>query len=182
MKPRLESWNVLATAKEREQRHLVKLLKRFGDFRWTKFLGVLVGRVEDHEAFLAQLQRHEEDAPGFLRPLAKLVPIEQTFTFTVDTFPVRLKEAVLGYADRIDSGSFYVRIERRGHAGEIHGQNLEQEMDRALIEILKGRGETPSVDFKSPDLIVAVETIGEECGIGALPRALRTRYPFVRVP
>jgi tRNA(Ser,Leu) C12 N-acetylase TAN1 len=55
-------------------------------------------------------------------------------------------------------------------------------MDRALIELLKGRGETPSVDFKNPDLIVAVETIGEECGVGVLPRALRTRYPFVRVP
>lgn len=178
----MEPWNILATAREREQRHLARLLKRFGDFRWTRFLGVLIGRVEDHEAFFAQLQRHEEDEPGFLRPLAKLVPIEQTFAFTVETFPVRLKEAVLGYADRIDSGSFYVRVERRGHAGELHGQHLEQEMDRSLMEILTAKGEAPSIDFKNPDLIVAVETIGEECGIGVLPRALRTRYPFVRVP
>ncbi|OGW70049.1 MAG: hypothetical protein A3A88_00975 [Nitrospirae bacterium RIFCSPLOWO2_01_FULL_62_17] len=182
METMLDSWNILATAKERDQRHLVRLLKRFGDFRWTRFLGVLIGRVEDHEAFFAQLQRHEEDEPGFLHPLAKLVPIEQTFAFTVDTFPVRLKEAVLGYAERIGSGSFYVRIERRGGAGEIHSQQLEQELDRTVCDALRARGETPSVDFKNPDLIVAVETIGEECGIGVLPRALRMRYPFVRVP
>lgn len=177
-----EPWNVLATAREREQRHLAKLLKRFGDFRWTKFLGVLVGRVADHEAFFAQLARQEEDEPGFLRPLAKLVPIERTFAFTAETLPALLKEAVLGYAGRIGGGSFYVRIERRGLAGAIHSQQLEQELDRALCEVLRAGGEAPSVTFTDPDYIVAVETIGEEGGIGLLPRALRARYPFVRVP
>lgn len=35
--------------------------------------GVMVGRVEDLEAFCEQLRRHEESEPGFLDSLAKVV-------------------------------------------------------------------------------------------------------------
>ncbi len=177
-----DGWNVLATAKDRDQRHLAARLKHFGDFRWTPFRGVLVGRVEDHEAFFEQLRRSEEERPGFLDPLAKLVPIERTFRFTVEEFAARLKEAVLAYADRIGSGSFYVRLERRGHKEAIHGQPLEQELDQALRDVLVARGQSPTVTFTDPDLIVAVETVGDVCGVGAIPRSLRARFPFVRVP
>lgn len=38
-------WNVVVTAKDHERRHLARLVKRLGDFCWTPFLGVLVGRV-----------------------------------------------------------------------------------------------------------------------------------------
>lgn len=175
-------WNILATARGKDQRHLARRLQGFGDFWWTPFRGVLLGRVEDYESFFEQLRRSEEDRPGFLSPLAKLVPIERTFAFTVETLMERLKEAVLPYADRIDDGSFYVRVERRGHAGEVHGQHLEQELDRALRDLLIAKGHVPRVDFKDADLIVVVETIGGVCGVGTIPRALRTRFPFVHVP
>jgi hypothetical protein len=77
----LENWNVLATAKDMEQRRLAGLLRRFGNFRRTRFLGVLVGRVKEPEAFFEELRRHEEEEPGFLDPLSKLVPIDRTFGF-----------------------------------------------------------------------------------------------------
>lgn len=176
------AWNVVLTAKNHEQRHLARLVKRLGDFWWTPFLGILIGRVEDHEAFCDQLRRSEEDQPGFLHPLARLVPIDGTFTFQIETLPAQLRQAVLAYVDRIDSGSFYVRIERRGHAGEIHSQPLEQELDRTLIEHLEGQGGAPRIDFKDPDAIVAVELIGDECGVGLITRAMRERFPFVKVP
>lgn len=99
-------WNVVVTARDHEQRHLARLVKRLGDFWWTPFLGVLVGRVEDHEAFCGQLCRNEEERPGFLRPLARLIPIDRTVTFQVEHLPAQLERAVLAYADRIDSGSF----------------------------------------------------------------------------
>lgn len=177
-----EAWNVLATAKDRDQRHLARRLKRYGDFHWTPFRGVLIGRVEDHEAFFEQLQRSEEERPGFLDPLAKLVPIDRVIAFTVETFAERLKEAVLLYAERIGSGSFYVRIERRGHKEAIHSQQLEQELDQALRDALVARGQSPTVAFKDPDLIVVVETVGDVCGVGAITRDQRARFPFVRVP
>lgn len=175
-------WNVVVTAKDHEQQHLARLVKRLGDFWWTPFLGLLVGRVEDHEAFCDQLRRNGEDRPGFLRPLARLVPIDRTFAFQVEGLAAKLGGAVLVYADRIDSGSFYVRIERRGHPGAIHSQSLEQELDRVLMEAMKERGAAPRIDFKDPDSIVAVELIGDECGIGLITRAMRERFPFVKVP
>jgi len=73
-------WNVLATAKDHEQSHLAKRLKRLGDFRWSPYLGVLIGRVEDHQAFFDQLRRNEEVEPGYLLPLARVVPLEKTLT------------------------------------------------------------------------------------------------------
>lgn len=178
----LEHWNVLATAKEGEQRRLAALLRRFGEFRRARFLGVIVGRVEKPEALFEQLQHKEEEQPGFLDPLSKLVPIDRTFDFTLENFAERLKDAVLPYAELIGSGSFYLRIERRGHAGEIHSQRQEQRLDQALREYLMARGHTPSVDFKDPDVIIVAETLDDECGVGAITRALRSRFPFVRVP
>jgi tRNA(Ser,Leu) C12 N-acetylase TAN1 len=178
----LENWNVLATAKNLQQRQVAKILRQFGDFRWTRFLGVLVGRVDEPEAFFEQLQSREKRSPGFLEPLSKLVPINHTFTFTLGNFGERLKEEVLRYAETIGSGSFYVRIERRGHAGEIHSQHLEQELDSALRKSLEERGHTPSVDFEDPDVILAAETLDDECGVGLITRTLRNRFSFVRVP
>lgn len=107
-------WNVIATASAHEHRNLGRMLKRFGDFRWTPYLGVLVGRVEDHQALFEQLRRWEEDEPGFLAPLARIIPIDRTFDFTVESLLPRLREEVLPYAERINSWSFYVRLERRG--------------------------------------------------------------------
>jgi tRNA(Ser,Leu) C12 N-acetylase TAN1 len=178
----LLSWNVVVTAKDHEQRHLATCVKRLGDFWWTPFLGLLVGRVEDHEAFCEQLLRCEEERPGFLRPLARLIPIDRMFAFQVEHLPAQLEQAVLTYADRIDSGSFYVRIERRGHVGDIHSQLLEQELGRTLLARLREQGAAPLIDFKDPDGIVAVELIGDECGVGLITRTMRERFPFVKVP
>lgn len=178
----LPSWNVVVTAKDHEQRQLARLVKRMGDFWWTPFLGVLIRRVEDHDAFCDQLRRSEEDQPGFLHPLARLVPIDSTFNVQIETLPAQLEKSVLGYADRIDSGSFYVRIERRGHAGDIQSQPLEQELGCTLIEHLRRQGAAPRIAFKDPDAIVAVELIGDECGVGLITRTMRERSPFVKVP
>lgn len=175
-------WNVLATAKNREQRRLVRLVRGLGDFWWTPFLGVLVGRVEDHEAFCDQLRRREEQRPGALYPLARVVPIEDTFVCQPETLPGLLKEAVLRHADRIDSGAFYVRVECRGHAGASHIHELERELDRTVIQHLHSQGAAPRVDFKNPDAIVVLELIGDECGVGVLTRPMRERFPFIKVP
>jgi tRNA(Ser,Leu) C12 N-acetylase TAN1 len=175
-------WNVLATARNHEHGHLARRLKRFGDFRWAPYLGVLIGRVEDHEAFFDQLRLAGEVKPGFLLPLARLVPLDRTFVFATDTLIPLLKAELLTSADQIGSGSFYVRIERRGHKGEIHSRQIEQEVAHALVASLEERGCTPHVDFHDPDVIIAIEIIGDECGVGFITKSLRERYPFVKVP
>jgi tRNA(Ser,Leu) C12 N-acetylase TAN1 len=176
------SWNIVATAKDKDAQRLGHRLRRFGDFWWTPFRGVMIGRVQDHEAFCEQLRRHQENDPSFLDSVAKVVPIDQTFSFTVDIFPDRLKEAVEKYVESIDGGSFYVRIERRGHHGKIHTQQLEQQLDQMLCEKLTAMGHAPTINFKDPDAIIVAETIGDVCGVGMISRTMRTRFPFVRVP
>jgi tRNA(Ser,Leu) C12 N-acetylase TAN1 len=36
-------------------------------------------------------------------------------------------------------------------------------------------------EFADPDFVIAAETLGTECGVTLIPRALRERYPFVQV-
>lgn len=182
MERRLEGWNALATAKEWRQRQLLALLKPLGTFHRTRFLGVLVGQVASPEALFEELRRKEVERPGALDPLARLVPIDQTFDFTLATFSERLKEAILPYAERIGSGSFYLRIERRGHAGEINSHEQETRLGEVLYETLAARGRTPRVDFKDPDIIIIAETLDDQCGVGAITRLTRTRFAFVRAP
>lgn len=178
----LTHWNVLATAHTLQFRPLQRMLRAFGSFTETPFPGVLVGIVTRPEALFEALVTAERERPGLLRPLARMLPIERTFAFTLETLEDALRQAVLPYAETIGNGTFYVRMERRGHKGELHSQPLEQALDHALETHLEARGRHPAVDFADPDVIVAIETVGDICGVGLLPRALRARYPFVRVP
>lgn len=186
----IANWNVLITLKTREKRSrrawemraMARHLNHFGDFQWTKFMGVLVGRVQDHEAFFKQLTLWEEDQPGSLEPLARVVPIDYTFEFTVESFSGQLKEIVLPYAETINSGSFYVRLERRGHSGEIHSPTIERTMDHLLQQQCAEKAWNPHIDFNDPDVVIVVETVENLCGVGSIDRALRLQYPFIRVP
>jgi tRNA(Ser,Leu) C12 N-acetylase TAN1 len=100
----------------------------------------------------------------------------------MDTLLAQLGEAVKPFIDRIGSGSFHVRVERRGHAGELHSQQMEQELAKAVLEALAAKGMAATIAFKNPDAIIAVEIVGDECGVGVLPRALRDRFPLIKVP
>lgn len=39
--PPLREWNLLATAKDRQQQRMARRLRRFGDFRWTAYRGLM---------------------------------------------------------------------------------------------------------------------------------------------
>ena len=162
-------------------RRLSRLLRAFGDFRRTRFLGVFARHVRQPWWFFDELVRLEQESPGSLDPVSKLIPIDKTFEFSVADFEERLKEVLIPYAERIKSGSFYVRIERRGHKGEIHSQHVEQDLGHMLIEHLEASGHAPSLTFNDPDFILVVETLDETCGVAALPRDVRERFPVIRV-
>jgi hypothetical protein len=180
--PSVSGWNVLATAKNHEQGHLARRLKRLGDFSWSSYPGLLIGRVADHQAFLEQLRRREEGHPGFLFPLARLVPLDRTFVFTAETLISLLTSDGRDYAQRIGNGSFYVRVERRGHKEKIRCREIEQDLTRVVMESSGQRGCAPHVEFHDPDFIIAVEIVGDECGVGFITKSIRERYPFVKVP
>jgi tRNA(Ser,Leu) C12 N-acetylase TAN1 len=178
----VSGWNVLATAKNHEQGRLARRLKQLGDFCWSPYPGLLIGRVTDHQAFLEQLRWREEGEPEYLFPLARLLPLDRTFRFTTEALLSLLKADAQEYARRIGNGSFYVRAERRGHKEDLHCREIERALTEIVLESSERRGCAPHVTFHDPDFIVAVEIVGDECGVGLITKSMRERFPFVKVP
>jgi hypothetical protein len=175
------SWNVLATAQTGALPRLRGVLCRFGRFHRAPFRGLMVGTVPDLGDFLEDMAAASQRDPALLHVVARAIPIDRVFGFTAEDLEERLRTAVTPYADRIGGGTFHVRVERRGHKGELHTQPLERALDEYLIGLLAAQGKLARVNFDDPDWIVVVELVGSDCGVGALSRDQRRRYPFARV-
>jgi tRNA(Ser,Leu) C12 N-acetylase TAN1 len=55
----------------------------------------------------------------------------------------------------------------------VLGDDLGSELERG--------GVYAGVDFREPDVVLAVELIGDRGGIGLVTRELRERHPFVHI-
>lgn len=175
-------WNVVVTCRRNGERGALKELRYFGRFHPTGFRDVLAGLAEDRERFFDQLLKAREMRDPVWRFLVRVVPVDAAFSFTVDTFRERLGEVVDAMADRVPAGAFYVRIERRGHKGEIQTPEVEREMDGRIIAAHERAGRSSRVDFKEFSSVVAVETFGDLGGAGLVLRETMKRYPFLRIP
>jgi tRNA(Ser,Leu) C12 N-acetylase TAN1 len=175
-------WNVLATAFMRKERHLLRLLRVYGEFKGSGFRDVIVGKVEKVEAFLETLESIRREHPGRLRHLSQIVPIETTFQFALSDFREKLKEAIASYAEQLENNCrFYVRVKRRGHKGELSSLEIEKEMSAFILDALEKAGKQAQVKFEDPDKVIIVETIGDRAGVGLITHEMRERYPFIRV-
>lgn len=178
----MEPWNVVVTCRRNGERGALKELKYFGRFRPTGFRDVLVGNLEDRGRFFDDLRKGREMRDPVWRHLARLVPVDVNFTFTLEDFRERLGEVMDAIEQRVAPGPFYVRLERRGHKGEIPTPDVEREMDGRIIDAHDRRGEASRVDFKEFRTVVAVETFRDEGGVGVIPREEMEKYPFIKVP
>ncbi len=175
-------WNVLATAFMRKERHLLRLLREYGEFKGSGFRDVVIGRVEQVEAFLETLESIRREHPGRLRHLSQIVPIEKTFQFDLSDFREKLKEAVAPYAEELENNCrFYVRVKRRGHKGKISSLETEKEMSAFLLDVLEKACKQAHIRFEDPDKFIIVETIGNRAGVALITREMKERFPFVRV-
>lgn len=177
-------WNfnlVVTLAANGHFQSLLRELSHCGEFHRTNFLGVLLGYAADPAAFLETVRNTREQRPGVFPDLGRVVPLERCFTFTAETFLDRLRDALGHYAGHLGGQSFYVRLERRGLKGRIVSPEVERSLDACLLKLAAETGNPARIDFDDPDTVLAVETIGDRCGIGVLTRELRARYPFVRV-
>ncbi len=175
-------WNVVVTCRRGGERGALRELKFFGRFHPTGFHDVLAGAVEDRARFLDDLLKGREMRDPVWRFVVRVVPVDAVFSFTVDTFRERLGEVVDALADRVPPGAFYVRIERRGHKGEIPTPEVEREMDGRIIAAHERRGLASRVDFKEFSSVVAVETFHDQGGVGVVPRDDMEKYPFLKLP
>lgn len=177
----MKEWNIVTTSLEGRQDALLMALRKLGDFWRPRFRNVVVGKVEDPLAFLDQLKHLLEKDLLLPTALAKALPVEKTFEFRLDDLVDRLKHELLPLVERIGGQKFYVRLERRGLKGQIHSPTVEKEIGEFLWNELRQRGFTPAVDFRDPDVIVAIETVGESAGIALIDREMRAKYPFLKV-
>lgn len=175
-------WNVIVTVRPgpQHEQEALSALARFGRFRPTHFRDVCLGQVRDTAAFLEALRSALEEQPHWTDCIARVIPAEQTVSFTPETLLERLKEAIAPLATRVSKGSFCVRLERRGLAGRVRTQEIEAALGDHVSELAAAQGTELQVDLKDPDFVIAAEIVGQECGVSLLSRALRERYPFVQ--
>jgi tRNA(Ser,Leu) C12 N-acetylase TAN1 len=157
----MRDWNVLVTVAPGPGRksRLLRRLRGLGWFEPTEFKNVCLGDVEDRTQFLETLRVGRENDEPWLADLARAIPVEQTFSFIPEDLTEQMKQAAAPFIGRMRDGTFYVR--------------------EHLLELAETAGKRLQVSFANPDYIVAAETVGNECGIALLDRALIDRCPFV---
>lgn len=177
----MRSWNVIVTVMPGpgRQSRLLERLRRLGHFERTEFKNVCSGYVEDTAHFLEELQAAHKNNESWIADLGHVIPVEQTFSFTPETLISQLKQAVVPLVPSMTEGSFHVRLERRGLHDQVMSQEVEREVGEHLQALAEAAGKRVQVSFANADYIVAVETIGTQCGITLLDRTFRERFPFV---
>lgn len=171
-------WNVLATSLEGRRDGLLIGFRRLGRFRPGGYRNVVVGQVDDRDAFLGAVREALATDPLLPTALAKVVPVDLTVRFDPSDAANALATAAAPLVERLAGGSFFVRVERRGLKGRLHSPTLERDLADAMWRALEARGAAPRVEFADPDAVLVVETLGEQAGLAVLDRALRRDYPF----
>jgi tRNA(Ser,Leu) C12 N-acetylase TAN1 len=166
-------WNVLVTAREGGARMVRSEVGRFAPLRRTRFRNVAVGRVDDFETFAAAVDVARGHKPFLDQALGRVLPIARTFDVDAPTLAATLTDAAEPFLDRLRDRSFHVRVERRGHKGVIDSSIVEHALAERLCASLTERGEKPVVAFDDPDVVVAVELVGEVGGLAFITRELR---------
>jgi tRNA(Ser,Leu) C12 N-acetylase TAN1 len=173
----VEDWNVLVIGERDAERELLQDLAEDGEFERSGFRDVVIGSVEDIVEFL-------EDAEQKKYPhVNRVIPIDDAFYVSPENLVEVLKKRVERYIDELELGeTFGFRVERRGMKEDISSQMVEREVGGYFFDLLeKVHGRKPKVDLKNPDKLIAVEIIGNRCGIGFITREMREKYHVIKV-
>jgi len=176
-------WNVVVTVMPgpHHERDLLGALSRFGRFRRTPFKGVCAGRAEDTLAFLDAIKAARDAAEPWAATIGRVIPVERTFPFMPESLLDQLKAAMEPFVEQLASGTFCVRLERSGMVGLLDSPRIEREVADHIAALAEKRGVQLTTALDNPDFLIAAETVGGECGVMLLTRALRSRYPFLQL-
>ncbi|MFN3744897.1 MAG: hypothetical protein ACK4TL_09340 [Hyphomicrobiaceae bacterium] len=178
-------WNVVVTAYDWQGlRRARRLLSRYGEVARTEFHNVLVLRVADIAAFLEEISAAAEHDASLYDDISRIMPAQTTFGFkTADEFQEKARAVARLWAERIAGGTFHVRLHRR--RGESHvklsTQIEERFVDDCILDRLRELGQPGHLDFRDPDYVGDIETVGERAGMSLWSRNDRKRCPFLRI-
>jgi tRNA(Ser,Leu) C12 N-acetylase TAN1 len=180
--PAIPTWNVLVTAVEGQRDTLLYALRPLARFRRGGYPNVAVATIEDVPAFLVALREALEASLDLRISLGKVVPMDATVRFPgPDAFVDTVMGALEPHLPRLRGASFFVRVSRRGFRHALVTTDAERAIGARVYAWLEAQGDQPVVRFDDPDVVIAIETIRDEAGIGVLGRGLRTTYSFVRI-
>lgn len=176
----MRDWNTVVTFREDDYPAGVKTLSELGPVGKTPYFNVLVMRLEEIPAALEELrQRLERERYAFL---GHLMPLARVFNFdSPHDFEERARQAVLSWRPEVAGRSFHVRMHRRGFKGRLSSMQEEQFLDHTVIQALGETGSTAKVLFDDPDLVIAVETVGQRGGASIWTREELQKYPFLHL-
>ena len=173
----MEDWNVVVIGERDKEKELLAALEEDGEFERSGFRDVVVGYVEDIVEFL-------EDAEQKRYPyLNRVIPIDDTFSVSPEYLIDMLKRKVERYIDEMEPGeTFGFRVELKGLKEDISSQKVEREVGGYFNELLeKIHGRKPKVNFKKPDKLIAIEVLGNRCGIGFITKEMLSKYSVIKV-
>jgi tRNA(Ser,Leu) C12 N-acetylase TAN1 len=174
----MQDWNVIVTA--RDYRAARGCLAAFGEVARTDFFNGLTMKVPDVERFVEELREAVSRDPVLAQALARVVPVTQRFTFQSPAeFEAGARDMVAAWVDDLAGCAFHVRMHRRGFRGRLSSQDEERFLDRFLLKRLAEQGAPGRITFDDPDVIIAVETVGQQAGLSLWGREARARYPFL---
>jgi tRNA(Ser,Leu) C12 N-acetylase TAN1 len=178
----MRDWNVVATVKEHSYEQACALLRDFGTVAETDFFNVLVMRVEDTVQFVDDLHGCLEALPAVRASLARVMPVSEKFSYqSVEEFEALAKQKVEPWVARLAGTNFHVRMHRRGFKGRLSSQHEELFVDHHIMDRLHDLGQDARIGFDDPDFIIALETVGQDCGLSIWNREQRQRYSLLKL-
>jgi tRNA(Ser,Leu) C12 N-acetylase TAN1 len=176
----MEDWNMIVTVREGGFKQAFKELEEFGPIERTGFFNVLVMRASNVPRMMETLRERILDGSDILSILARVVPANHTFGFqTPEEFEKSARDIVLAWAPEMAGKGFHVRMHRRGFKGRLSTPDEERFLDDSILDHLKESGSSARINFDDPDVVIAVETVGQQAGLSLWTREELDRYPFL---
>ncbi len=177
----MRDWNVLVSVRD-EYQHVRRTLEQLGSVSRTDFYNVLVMQVPDPASALELLAERLAADERLRASLARFMPVTRSFAFQdPEEFEGRAKEALLPWLPDLAGKTFHVRIHRRGFKGRLSSHEEERLLAEFVLEKLEEAGTPGQIAFEDPDVIVAIETIGQRAGLAFCTREDLQKYPFLKV-
>jgi len=178
----VRDWNVVVTVLPEGFRDAVRILSAFAPVASTDYYGVLVMRVEDGRAFLEALRDLLQTDASLANAVARVVPVTDTFSYgSTDEFRSKTEAVVESWVGALAGKRFYVRMHRRGFKGRLSSSAEERRLGAFLLSRIPSETMGTRVDFTHPEVMIAVETVGNEAGLALYTRADLDRYELLRL-
>jgi tRNA(Ser,Leu) C12 N-acetylase TAN1 len=179
---RSDDWNVVATVYDGEFREAARLLSPFGRVVPTEYRNVLVMHVENAAGFLEALRSTLRDDASIANSVARIVPVTERFRFESPAqFEAEAFRILDEWLPELAGKKFHVRMHRRGFKGRLSSQREEQLLGHHLLEGLRAAGSTGRITFDNPDVVVVVETLGQEAGVARWARSQLREHELLRL-